>query len=134
VKPSFEQLTALLATKRIDCPDDTYWGDFLCEFHQRQRDQLVAERPLAGVWRRMTATVADLGSAKWAYGLGLAYAAVTVAFFVVPSKVEIEAARPQPVNHEVISAPAPAPAKGQQQPRPAGDVPAVRTHTGGQAF
>lgn len=102
MKPSIEQLGALLATKRIDRPEEGYWQDFVCEFHRRQRQQTVPESGLLAIWRRVTGFVADLGSGRWAYGAGLAYAAVTVAFLVMPSKVGVERPSIVPVKHQVV--------------------------------
>lgn len=105
MKPSVEQLGNLLATRRIERPEEGYWQDFLGEFHRRQREQVVPESGLLAVWHRMKELASDLGSAKWAYGAGLAYAAVTIAFFVIPAKVSVERPTGVPVNHRVIQPP-----------------------------
>ena len=49
----------------------------------------------------------DLGPSKWAYGAGLAYATVTVAFFLTPRNAEVEKTPAAPVNYQVVPAPAP---------------------------
>lgn len=116
MKPSIEQLGALLATKRIERPEEGYWQDFVCEFHRRQRQQTVPEPGLSAVWRRVTGLVADLGSGRWAYGAGLAYAAVTVAFLVMPSKVGVERPPVVPVKHQVV-VPSTLPANGPLPPQ-----------------
>jgi hypothetical protein len=107
VKPTFEPLETLLALKRDERPEEGYWQDFLCEFHQRQRERSVAQSGFSNLMSRFSAWFADLGPSKWAYGAGLAYATVTVAFFLTPRGVEVENAPASPVNYQVVPAPAP---------------------------
>lgn len=87
MKPSIEQIGSLLALKRQERPDEGYWQDFLCEFHQNQREQAVKKSAFAGFVDEITEWVSNLGPSKWAYGAGVAYAAVTVAFFLTPRDV-----------------------------------------------
>jgi len=107
VKPSVEQLENLLALKRHERPEEGYWQDFLCEFHHRQREQAAVKSGLAGFFGRVSTWISDLGPSKWAYGAGLAYATVTVAFFLMPKGVEVENTAPSPVNYQVVPTPAP---------------------------
>lgn len=51
--------------------------------------------------------MAEMSPSKWAYGAGLAYAAVTVAFFLMPRNAEVENAPASPVNYQVVPSPAP---------------------------
>jgi hypothetical protein len=102
VKPSVEQLENLLALKRYERPEEGYWQGFLCEFHQRQREQAVVQSPMAAFRSRVFSWFSDVAPGKWAYGAGLAYAAVTVAFFLMPRNVEVENAPASPVNYQVI--------------------------------
>jgi len=133
MKPTVEQLGALLATRRIERPEEGYWQDFLCEFHHRQREQAVPESGLVAMWRRLSGFAAELGSARWAYGAGVAYAAVTVAFLVMPSKVGVERPAPVPVNHQVV--PATTPANGASALPPQGAKPAEQApRAGDQVF
>lgn len=104
MKPSVEQLENLLALKRHERPEEGYWQDFLCEFHQRQREQAVVKSGLVNFYSRVSAWFADLGPSKWAYGAGLAYATVTVAFFLMPKGVEVRNAPASPVNYQVVPA------------------------------
>lgn len=89
MKPTVDQLQTLLAARRVERPDEGYWQDFLSEFHRRQREAAVAEPWLMGAWRRICEFFSDMGTAKWAYGAGLAYAAVTAAFLLAPAKVDV---------------------------------------------
>jgi len=102
VKPSVEQLENLLALKSHERPEEGYWQDFLCEFHQRQREQAAEKSGLVSFYNRVSAWFADLSPSKWAYGAGLAYATVTVAFFLMPKVVDVENAPASPVNYQVV--------------------------------
>jgi len=102
VKPSVEQIENLLALKRLERPEEGYWQDFLCEFHQRQREQAAMKSGLADFFNRVSAWFADLGPSKWAYGAGLAYATATVVFFLTPQGVEVQHAPASPVNYQVV--------------------------------
>ena len=107
MKPSVEQIGNLLALKRDERPEEGYWQDFLCEFHQSQREQAVRKSGLMSFVGRASEWFSDLGPSKWAYGAGLAYATLTVAFFLTPRDVVKEGAPVTPVNYQVVPAPAP---------------------------
>ena len=107
MKPTVEQIGDLLALKRDERPEEGYWQDFLCEFHQNQREQAVKNSGLSNFFGGVSAWFSDLGPSKWAYGAGVAYAAVTVAFFLTPRDVEKENTPASPVNYQVVPAPAP---------------------------
>ena len=108
MKPSVEQLGNLLALKRHERPEDGYWQDFLCEFHQTQREQVAMKSGLMSFYGRVSNWFSDLGPSKWAYGAGLAYATITVAFFLTPRGVDVEKTPAAPVNYQVVPAPGPA--------------------------
>lgn len=107
MKPSVEQISNLLALKRHERPEEGYWRDFLCEFHQNQRKQAVKKTGIAQIFTRAGEWLSEMGPSKWAYGAGLAYAAVTVAFFLVPREPATPMPPVTPVNLQVIPAPAP---------------------------
>jgi hypothetical protein len=107
VKPSIEQLRNLLALRRDERPEEGYWQDFLCEFHQNQREQAAKKSGFMNLVSGVTTWFSDLSPSKWAYGAGLAYASVTVAFFLMPRGVEVEKTPVAPVNYQVVPAPAP---------------------------
>lgn len=107
MKPTVEQIGNLLALKRDERPDPAYWQDFLCEFHQNQREQAVKKSGFSNFVGRVAGWFSNLGPAKWAYGGGLAYAAVTVAFFLTPQTVVTESAPASPANYQVVPTPAP---------------------------
>ena len=106
MKPTIEQISNLLASKRSASPGPEYWQDFLCDFHQTQREQTARKGGLASRFSGALAWFSDLGSSKWAYGAGVAYAAATVAFFLTPREVVRENAPLVPVSFQVVPAPA----------------------------
>ena len=104
MKPSAEQLGNLLALKRDERPEEGYWQDFLCEFHQRQREASVRRWTPMGMYQRFSQWFLDLGRMKWLYGAGLGYAAIAAAFLTIPQPVKLEQT-PTPVHHQIIPAP-----------------------------
>jgi hypothetical protein len=112
VKPSVEQIGNLLALKRDERPEEGYWQDFLCEFHQSQREQAVKQSGLMSFVGRASEWFSDLGPAKWAYGAGLAYAALMLSFVLTPREAGKEGTPATPVSYQVV--PPPAPTKVEQ--------------------
>lgn len=107
MKPTVEQISNLLAQKRSESPGPEYWQDFLCDFHQTQREQTARKGGFANRISGAFAWFSDLGSSKWAYGAGLAYAAATVAFFLAPRDAVRENAPLVPISFQVVPAPVP---------------------------
>jgi hypothetical protein len=131
VKPTVEQIGNLLALKRDERPEEGYWNEFLCEFHQKQREQAAKKSEFTNFFNQVSDWFAGLGPSKWAYGAGLAYAAVTVAFFLTPHDVVLENAPASHVNYEVVPPPAPPTVEQLNQL----DLsPSTQGHTGEQVF
>ena len=107
MKPSIEQIGDLLALKRDERPENGYWGDFLCEFHHRQRVRVVEKSSFRATFSHFSDRLSDFGPSKWAYGAGVAYAALTIGFILAPRDVEVENPSSSPVNYQVVPAPAP---------------------------
>ncbi len=107
MKPTVEQIGNLLALKRDERPEEGYWQDFLCEFHQNQREQAVKKSGLMSFIGRASEWFSNVGPSKWAYGAGLAYAALTVAFILTPREGAREFSPGTPVNYQVVPPPAP---------------------------
>ena len=84
MKPTVEQISNLLAHKDTERPDAVYWQNFICEFHKNQREQSVKLSACRRLIGGVSNWFSDLGATKWAYGAGVAYAAVTIAFFLTP--------------------------------------------------
>ena len=107
MKPTVEQISNLLALKRAEHPDGEYWQQFICEFHQDQRELSVKKSGLANFVGAVSHWFSDLGPSKWAYGAGVAYAAVTIAFLLTPRGVVTESAPASHVDFQkvILSAP-----------------------------
>ena len=102
MKPSFEQIETLLALKREVHLEEGYWQDFLCEFHQKQRQQAVSASGISAWFAGVSAWASNLGAAKWAYGAGMAYAAFTAAFLLLPREVVRESQSPIPASYQQV--------------------------------
>ena len=107
MKPTVEQISNLLAIKRAEHPDAQYWQEFICEFHQNQREQSVKKSGLTNFIGCISSWFSDLGPSKWAYGVGVAYAAVTVVFLLTPRGGVTESAPASHVNFQVVPASTP---------------------------
>lgn len=91
-----------MALRREERPDEGYWKDFLCEFHQRQREDAAKRSGLSAMAERAKEWFGNLGPSKWAYGAGLAYAAVAIGALLSPKSPDIEHSMPTtPVNRQV---------------------------------
>ncbi|MES2660119.1 MAG: hypothetical protein V4689_15965 [Verrucomicrobiota bacterium] len=115
MKPSVEQIGNLLALKRDERPEEGYWQDFLCEFHQNQREQAVKTSGLMSFAGRVSDWFSELGSSKWAYGAGLAYASIMAFALLTPREPGVDKMTPVPVNYQVVPAPAPPPVEQLNQ-------------------
>ncbi len=134
MKPTIEQIGDLLALKRNERPEEGYWQDFLCDFHRNQREQAVKASGVTGFVGRAAAWFSDLGPSKWAYGAGLAYATVTVAFFLTPRDAVKENSPVSPVNYQVVPAASPSSAQQLQQLHQLDLSPATQGNIGEQVF
>jgi hypothetical protein len=89
-----------MALRREERPDEGYWKEFLSDFHQRQREEALKKSGLIGKLEDASNWFSNLGPSKWAYGAGLAYAAVTVGFLMLPRETEYNHSAPVPVKRE----------------------------------
>ena len=80
--------------------------DFLREFHMRRREEAMAERGLGAWWQRFAGWMSGAGTSKWAYGAGLAYAAVLFAFVIAPREQVTEGPELKPASLIVPAEPA----------------------------
>ena len=97
----FQSVQQLIALKRHEHPDDTYFEELLEEFHRRQRQDLLNRSSRSLFVERLGTWFS--GTSKWSYvmGAGAAYAAIFfAAMFFWPSpevKLELNTA---PIKHE----------------------------------
>lgn len=115
MKPTVEQIGNLLALKRDERPDPAYWQEFLCEFHQNQREQAVRKSGIMSFVGRTSEWFSELGSSKWAYGAGLAYASVMAFALLTPREPGVDQMAPEPANYQVVPTPAPPPVEQLDQ-------------------
>ena len=80
-----DQIQKLISLKRYETPRDGYFEDFLEEFQQRQRQELLKKSSLSLLSERVGTWFRELGSIKWVAGAGAAYAALTVGFVLYSS-------------------------------------------------
>ncbi|HEX4086212.1 MAG TPA: hypothetical protein VHY22_14950 [Chthoniobacteraceae bacterium] len=102
----FDELSKLLRLKRFEQPPPAYFEDFLDDFKDRQRAQLLREPAWRIAWDRVTAFFGGHSAAR--IGYGLASAAVLVIAGV--TSFNILQTRPTP---EMAALPAPHPAAQQ---------------------
>lgn len=107
MKPTVEQIENLLAQRRDERPEEGYWQDFICEFHQKQRERSVKGYGFSAFFSRISGWFTEVGPSKWAYGAGVAYATAAIALLVVLRDSKEEQVAPTPVNFQVIPAPEP---------------------------
>jgi hypothetical protein len=74
----------LLRLKRYEQPSDEYFEEFVDAFHRRQREDLLKCSARSLFVERLSVWLREMGIAKWAYGAGLAYAALMVGFLMWP--------------------------------------------------
>ena len=80
----FPEIQKLLQMRSESAPADEYFEEFLAEFHRRQRQDLMKRSARSLLFERVGVWIREMGSAKWVYGAGVAYALVMVGFFVWP--------------------------------------------------
>ncbi len=73
-----KQLQELIRLKRYEQPREGYFDDFLKEFQQRQRAEILKVSARELFWERVKTGFAELGSMRWAVGAAAAYAAVAL--------------------------------------------------------
>lgn len=80
-----EQVQKIVGLKRYETPREGYFEDFLLEFQQRQRSELLHRSSSALFFERVTTWFREIGSIKWVAGAGAAYAAVMLAILIWPA-------------------------------------------------
>jgi len=86
-----KELQDLIGLKKYEQPDDGYFDDFLVEFQQRQRSEILQTSARGLFLERLKTWFSEFGvnnSVRWIIGGGLAYAAFTL-FINLKSSDEI---------------------------------------------
>lgn len=94
-----KEIQELISLKKYEQPDEGYFEDFLVEFQQRQRSEILKTSARGLLIERTKAWFSELGGVKWLVGAGVAYAAVT---YLLNMDLK-EPANPSSVASTVIS-------------------------------
>ncbi len=65
----FEDIQRLIRLKRFETPGEDFVEDFVAQFHERQRSELLRQSARGLLWDRITTYFEDFISLKWA-GVG----------------------------------------------------------------
>ncbi len=84
-----KELQDLINLKKYEQPEEGYFDDFLVEFQQRQRSEMLKTSARGLLIERAKAWFSEFGAMRWVIGAGAAYAAVVLVFNFIPSQ-EIE--------------------------------------------
>jgi len=80
-----DQVQKIVSLKRHEMPRDGYFEDFLVEFQQRQRSELLHKSSSSIFFERVATWFREVGSIKWVAGAGVAYAAFMAAILLWPA-------------------------------------------------
>ncbi|MBB5353104.1 hypothetical protein HNR46_003357 [Haloferula luteola] len=103
MKPTEQQVSDLLALKRHERPPEGYMEDFLREYHQRRVADGGRGDQGSTWWKRLASWFSEQGMSRWAYGAGLAYAAMVAIVLVVPRHQATESIAPEAISHPVVA-------------------------------
>lgn len=97
-----KELQELIRLKKYEQPDEGYFDDFLVEFQQRQRSEMLKTSARGLLIERARAWFSEFGAMRWLIGAGAAYAAVALVFNFIPSP-ELEKSAMAPTDAENLS-------------------------------
>ena len=72
------ELQDLISLKKYEQPEDGYFDDFLVEFQQRQRSEMLKTSARGLLIERAKAWFSEFGAMRWLIGAGAAYATVAI--------------------------------------------------------
>lgn len=73
-----EQIQKIIRLKRYEKPRDGYFEDFLEEFQERQRGEILHQSSRSLLVERADTWLRQVGVMKWLVGFGAAYAIVMI--------------------------------------------------------
>jgi hypothetical protein len=76
----FEDIQRLIRLKRYETPGEDFVDDFVTQFHQRQRSELLRQSARGLLWERVATYFDDLMAPKWAMAAATACVAVVAAW------------------------------------------------------
>lgn len=80
-----KELQDLISLKKYEQPEEGYFDDFLVEFQQRQRSEMLKTSARVLLLERVKAWFSEFGAMRWLIGAGAAYAAVALAINIIPN-------------------------------------------------
>ena len=97
-------LQNLLRLKRYEQPDDAYFEDFLSEFQDRQRAEMLQSSSISLLKERVTTWFRSVGMIRLATGSAVAYALVMFGIMAWPSSAPQQSHEhfSQPVSFEQV--------------------------------
>ena len=78
----FDEVEKLLHLKRYEHPPEGFYEQFLDDFHDRQRLEIMQRSAWSLFWDRVETWFWGVGTRKRVYLVGVAYAAVMIGFFI----------------------------------------------------
>jgi hypothetical protein len=81
-----KELQDLISLKKYEQPEEGYFDDFLQEFQQRQRSEMLNTSARGLLLERVKTWFSELGALRWVAGAGVAYAAVALVMNVMPNQ------------------------------------------------
>ena len=76
----FENIQRLLRLKQYETPGDDFVEDFVTQFRERQRSELLRQSARGLLWERVNTFFSDIISPKWATATGTAGFAILAAW------------------------------------------------------
>jgi len=84
VNQSSDKIGALIGLKRHEQPPPEYFDDFLREFQERRRAELLERSSFSLMLDRVSLWLREVGNVRWAYAAGVAYALLLLGLFFWP--------------------------------------------------
>ena len=81
-----KELQDFISLKKYEQPEEGYFDDFLVEFQQRQRSEILNTSARGLLLERVKAWFGEFGAMRWVMGAGAAYAAVALVLNVIPNQ------------------------------------------------
>ncbi|MFP6874420.1 MAG: hypothetical protein VCA55_13040 [Verrucomicrobiales bacterium] len=78
----FKETRRLIRLKRYEQPPQGYHDNFLDEFHERQRSELLRRSSMQLFLERLATFSSDIGKSRWLIGFALAYGIVALLLMV----------------------------------------------------
>ena len=114
---NLSEVQKLIRLKRYEEPPrgyDAYCEDFLFEFQQRQRVEMLRRSPFSIWLEKVASWFWGFGTSKWVWGGAAAYASVMMYAYLNPDQTEGEVVRDEPPKPGFLPS-VPQPEKGDGQ-------------------